>query len=119
MEGYTLFLNMDDDTMDYILYFMPELWNNNHTLDLPKSKCFTHICRHQIFTSSDSQSEICILHGKRSLTLTWQWYLNCILFMVSKLLPVSLAFVHWEYKKDHFQIINAMVAEEGHVFNFF
>ena len=39
--------------------------------------------------------------------------------MVSKLLPVSLAFVHWEYKKDHFQIIDAMVAEEGYVFNFF
>ena len=61
--------------MDYILYFSLELWSNTQTLDLTKIKVFhMHIRTCQIFSSSYSQSEICILHATWPLTLTWQFY---------------------------------------------
>ena len=61
--------------MDYILYFMLELWNNTQTLDLTKIKVFhTHIHTYQIFSLSYPQSETCILHATWPLTLTWQYY---------------------------------------------
>ena len=39
-EGYALFINMRIMNMDYILYFMLELWSDTQTLDLTKIKVF-------------------------------------------------------------------------------
>ena len=67
--------------MQCILYFMSEIWNNTVIIDLPKSKYFTHICIHQIFRLSYSQSKICSLHATCPLTDS---------FKISKLIPSFL-----------------------------
>ena len=39
-EGHALFINVKIMNMDYILYFMLELWSDTQTLDLTKIKVF-------------------------------------------------------------------------------
>ena len=80
--------------MDYILYFMLEIWNNTQALDLTKIKVF-HTYTHIRSLARHTCSLKYVFYKLRDpfFDLTVLWYPNFFL--------VSPFFMHSEYKKDH------------------